>query len=36
MDRLPDCRVHRRVLADLDRPRPAESHSLTTRVAIAD
>src|SRR5262245_31390543 len=34
MDRLPDCRVHRRVFADLDRPRATDPHGLTIGVAL--
>jgi hypothetical protein len=30
MDRLPDCWVHRRVFADLGRPRGTRSHSVRT------
>jgi len=33
MDRLPDCWVHRRVLADLDRPRATGAHSVRVRAA---
>jgi hypothetical protein len=36
MDRLPDCWVHRRVTANLDRPRAAGPHSLRTCAAIVD
>ena len=33
MDRLPDCRVHRRVFVDLDCPHGTGSHSVKTRTA---
>jgi ATP-dependent DNA ligase len=31
MARLPDCWIHRRVFADLDRPRVSGPHSVITR-----
>src|ERR1700683_3536829 len=33
MDRLPDCRVRRRVFADLDRPRATGPYSVRTRAS---
>ena len=35
MDRLPDCRVHRRLFVDLDRAHGARPHSVRTRAAEA-